>query len=109
MKIIFFDLGDTLVRQVSAIYESIPGALDTLREIYSMKDKNNYSPIIGLVIDTHDPREAPLLESEKTNRKNEIIRILEETKIKEFFEPIESRMTLSTELGFTKSENLRVL
>lgn len=72
-----------------------------------MKGNNNDLPYMGLVIDTHLPNESPISEDEQTKRKNMILTILKDTKIKEFFEPIESRMTLSSEVGFTKSENLK--
>lgn len=108
MKVILFDLGDTLVRvsPTSSIYEIIPDAHETLQTISDMKNDNT-SLVLGLISDTHEPSEVPLSEIDKITRKNEIIQILESTKIKKFFEPLNLHMTISSDIGFTKFENLK--
>jgi len=108
MIIIFFDLGDTLVRQSStSSYELIPGALKALQEIHSMKDADNNLPIMGLIIDAHRREEAPLSETEKEQKKSWILDILKKTNIKQLFEPIETYVTLSSDIDFTKSQNFK--
>lgn len=62
---------------------------------------------MGLVIDTHQPEELPLSEEEITGRKNLIMTILEGTSLIDEFIPTETNVTLSSEIGFTKSENMK--
>jgi FMN phosphatase YigB (HAD superfamily) len=109
MKVILFDLGDTLVRRASPtspIYEIVPDAPETLQTIFDMKNDNT-SLVLSLVSDTHKPSEVPLSDIKKITRKNETIQILESTQIKKYFEPLDLHMTISSDIGFTKFENLK--
>jgi FMN phosphatase YigB (HAD superfamily) len=72
-----------------------------------MNNANNEKIVMGIVTDTHDPNELPLSENQKLNKKNLVLQILEKTNIKEYFEPTDTRLTLSSDIGFTKSRNLK--
>jgi FMN phosphatase YigB (HAD superfamily) len=106
MKVVLFDLGDTLVESLSTGYRLIDGAMDLLRGLDSINNTNNKQIVMGIVSDTHAPSELPLSPNEKLIRKNEVLQILENTNIIEYFNPTESCLTLSSDLGYTKSENL---
>jgi hypothetical protein len=106
MYIVFFDLGDTLVRRSQNGYELIPNSLQTVREIGDLTDHNGDHIIRALVIDSHTKEEKPILDSIKENRKNMILSILNRTGLRDEFKPLDARMTLSSDIGFTKSENL---
>ena len=107
MKVILFDLGDTLVERFGTSYRLIEGAMDLLKDINSMNNANNEKIVMGIVTDTHDPNELPLSENHKLIKKNLVLQILERTNIKEYFEPTDTRLTLSSDIGFTKSQNLK--
>src|SRR5215204_4942959 len=100
MKAVLFDLGDTLVERFGTGYRLIERAMDLL-------NNTNYIQIVmGIVSDTHDPSELPLSPNEKLIRKNEVLHILENVNINEYFEPTDVHLTLSSDIGFTKTENL---
>ena len=75
MKFVLFDLGDTLVEKSDSDYKLIE-ATEVLKDINSMNNTNNEKVIMGIVIDTHKPNEIPLSESQKLNRKNQVLQIL---------------------------------
>lgn len=106
MKVVFFDLGDTLVESSGTGYRLIEGAMDLLKNINSMNNTNNRKIVMGILTDTHEPDELPLSESKKLIRKNRVLQILENVNIKNYFEPTDVHLTLSSDIGFTKTENL---
>src|SRR5215212_8193477 len=87
MKVILFDLGNTLVEKFGTDYRLIEGAMDLLKDIKSMNNTNNGKIVMGIVTDTHSPDEQPLSESQKLIKKNQVLQILESTNIIEYFEP----------------------
>lgn len=106
MKVVLFDLGDTLVESFGSGYRLIEGAMDLLKGIESMNDVDNRKIVMGIVSDTHKPEELPLSEDDKLIRKNRTLHILESVNIKEYFEPTDVHLTLSSDIGFTKTQNL---
>ena len=82
MKLVFFDLGDTL--------ESgdvlLPGALETLQGIADLRSSGGEPAVLGLISDFDMP--GP-----------EYYAILDLLGIRSFFEPVATRVTLSNEVG----------
>jgi FMN phosphatase YigB (HAD superfamily) len=94
MKIILFDLGQTLEDHDVLL----PGAVDLLSAIKGMRDSNNKPPFIALVSnfeDANTPEEIGPI-------RNKYFSILDNLKIRSFFEPVEKSVTLSTEVGVKK-------
>jgi FMN phosphatase YigB (HAD superfamily) len=87
MKIIFFDLGDTL--ETNDVL--LPGALDTLRGVQNLQDSGGKPPVLGLISDFDSPSE-------------EYYAILDQLGIRSFFEPVQTRVTLSSEVGVFKPD-----
>lgn len=88
-------------------FEIIPNSLDTVRQIRTLRDNNDDPIILGLLIDTHLKEEAPLTSDIREDKRKVILNILQETELLAEFEPIERHMTLSSDIGFTKSENIK--
>ncbi len=87
MKIVFFDLGDTLESDEALL----PGALETLREIQELRSSGGEPAVLGLISDFDMASEAYY----------EILDLLE---IRPFFEPVQTRVTLSSEVGVFKPD-----
>jgi len=97
MRVILFDLGNTLEDQNQGIL--IPGALAALTAIRAMKDSKGNAPVLALVSDFGD---IPADEAQIRASQQEYYAILENLGIRHFFEPVEQHVILSTEAGFTK-------
>jgi len=98
MKIVLFDLGDTLEDQETE--ELLPGARDTLDAIKRMRDSSRHAPVLALVSDfdmPDSPEEIPAI-------RQRYFAILEDLSIRSFFEPVSKRVTLSTEVGVFKPD-----
>ena len=95
-KVILFDLGDTLEHNGNLREE----ALETLQKITDMKDINNKSPLLGLASDNEFPNTTALQAREK------YYSILRDLEIVEFFIPLDTNVTLSKDVGFTKDQRL---
>ena len=94
MTVIAFDLGDTLVRGNALV----PGALEMLTAVQAMKDDQGAAPICILISDftmPATPDEIPAL-------KQQYYDIVEGFGLADFFRPLDSRATLSTEVGVLK-------
>jgi len=96
VKLVLFDLGNTL--------ESgdvlLPGALETLAAVAAMRAGAAPATLLGLVSDfimASEPREIPGIQQQ-------YYVILDLLGIREFFEPVEERVTLSTEVGVFKPD-----
>lgn len=94
MKAILFDLGDTLESGGSPV----PDALATLKGIQAMRDQEGHAPLLGLVSDFNlasSPEEVAAV-------RLEYMGIITTLGIREFFEPVATHVTLSTEVGLNK-------
>ena len=101
MKVVLFDLGDTLEIKVDGHSVRREHTIETLEEIKKMRDINDQPPVLGLASDFLPvSNDAPL-----EVIKGKYYRILEDLQIKSFFEPVENNVTLSSEVHETKSEN----
>ena len=88
MKIVLFDLGRTL--EVNDVL--LPGAKATLEAISQLTDAAGQPPVLGLLSDF-----LPGLR-ELAQWRNEYLNILDNLTIRSFFEPVETRVTISTDL-----------
>ena len=97
MKVILFDLGNTLedVEQGGLL----PGATETLEAILAMRDANGNTPVLALVSDFG---EIPATLDQIQASQREYFGILQDLGILRFFEPVMQRVTLSTEVGAEK-------
>jgi len=97
MKIILFDLGNTLedVEQGGLL----PGASETLEAIQAMRDADGNAPVLALVSDFG---EIPATPEQRQASQSEYFGILRNLGILGYFEPVARRVTLSTEVGAAK-------
>ena len=96
MKIVLFDLGDTLEYNDKLI----TGAFETLSNLQKMHDDKNQPVILALISDFL-PANTP---EEIKEIKEKYYKILNNLGIRPFFEPVNERVTLSTEIGVNKPD-----
>lgn len=99
MKMVLFDLGETLEVVVDNQDILLPGAKETLQAIQQLKDADGESPVLALISDFGN---IPATPAQVEASREEYFGILESLDIRSFFEPVASRVTLSTEAGATK-------
>src|SRR3954449_6471304 len=91
VKIVLFDLGDTL--EVADVLR--PGARETVEGIGSLCDADGQGVLVGLVSDfdmAADAAEIPAIQQR-------YYELLDHLGIRDLFEPVAQRVTLSTEVG----------
>ena len=96
MKLVLFDLGDTLESDGVLL----PGAIDTLEAIRSGNTAGGPAPLLGLVSDFDmpaAPSDVPIIQQRYYD-------LLDGLGIRPFFEPVAERVTLSTEVGVFKPD-----
>jgi FMN phosphatase YigB (HAD superfamily) len=96
MKVILFDLGDTLEHNGALL----PGAARMLTAISRFHDDNQQPLEMGLVSDF----EMPSNPADIPSIRQQYLMILKTLQILAFFEPVERRVTLSTEVGVFKPD-----
>ncbi|WP_461174746.1 M20/M25/M40 family metallo-hydrolase [Arthrobacter sp. Z1-9] len=96
MKLVLFDLGDTLESDGVLL----PGALETLGTIASLRAEGRPAVVLGLLSDFHMPAEP----SDVAIIQQQYYTLLDDLGIRQFFEPVAQRVTLSTELGVFKPD-----
>ena len=94
-----------MVEKFDSDYKLIEEATEVLKYLNSMNNTHNEKVIMGIVTDTHKPNELPLSECQKIG-KIKFCKFLK-NKITKYFEPTDSRLTLSSDIGFTKNHNLK--
>ena len=99
MKIVLFDLGETLEHEDTLL----PGAIETLSSIQNMEDSTSQPVILGLVSDFGLPQN-PGDQNEIKAKQEEYHEIIENLGIRPFFEPVNERVTLSIEVNAFKPE-----
>ncbi|HTG14309.1 MAG TPA: hypothetical protein VK747_03480 [Blastocatellia bacterium] len=97
MKIILFDLGNTLEDEKRG--GLLPGASETLEAIQAMRDANGNAPVLALV-SNFGVIPATSVQIQASQR--EYFGILRDLGILKHFEPVLRRVTLSTEVGAAK-------
>ncbi len=96
MQVVLFDLGDTLEHQDTLF----PGAVETLTAISQMRDEDQQSVRLGLVSDfdmPHRPADIPAI-------RERYVDVLDRLGIRDFFEPVDVGVTLSTDVGVYKPD-----
>lgn len=99
MKMVLFDLGNTLEVVVEGRDVLLPGARETLQAIRGLKDASGESPLLALLSDFGP---VPATPGQVDASRAEYLRILEDLGIRSFFEPVADRVTISAEAGATK-------
>ena len=99
MKIILFDLGDTLEHNDVLL----PGATETLSEIETIKDDQNQPVVLALISDFRHANNQNDQNEIKAIRQ-EYYEIVDNLGIRSFFRPEDVRITLSTDIGINKAE-----
>jgi FMN phosphatase YigB (HAD superfamily) len=92
MKVILFDLGNTLEHTLSGRDTIMPGALELLSELAVIKDKSGTPPVLALVSDYQGPSK-------------EYYHLVDGLGFDKFFKPYEQKITLSNEVGFSKPDS----
>ena len=99
MKVILFDLGNTLEDQNQN--ELLPGALETLRALEAVTDSEGQSPVQALISDFG---EIPATPEQIRASEQEYEAILEDLGFTHFFTPTRERVTLSAQVGAFKPD-----
>jgi FMN phosphatase YigB (HAD superfamily) len=99
MKMILFDLGNTLETVVNNQDVLLPGARETLQAIQALKDAQGKPPVLALISNFGETNATP---AEIAASQQEYYAILEQLDIRSFFEPVVERVTLSTEAKAAK-------
>lgn len=96
MKLVLFDLGDTL--ESGGVL--LPGARETLEAVASLHADGQHAPALGLLSDFHMPRHP----QDVATIQQQYYDLLDDLGIREFFEPVAKHVTLSTEVGVFKPD-----
>jgi len=96
MKIVFFDLGNTLEYQDKLL----PGSIETLTSIKLMNDPSGTPVALALISDFYMPGSSGNL----LQIVQKYYKLLDDLGIRSFFEPVENMVTLSTEIGLFKPD-----
>ena len=94
MRVVIFDLGDTLE------YNDVllPGAQDMLTRVRELRDDDDKSPALCVLSNYFMPTDADPLEAIQ----GRYYALLDTLGIRSFFEPVTERVTLSSEVGVEK-------
>jgi FMN phosphatase YigB (HAD superfamily) len=96
VKIVLFDLGNTLMNEDEGIL--LPGATETLSSIQQMKDINNQPVILGLASNYGLSNNEVVIKRAQEKYYGD----LEKLGIDSFFKPLNQKVTLSIEVGVEK-------
>jgi FMN phosphatase YigB (HAD superfamily) len=99
IKLALFDLGETLLQGTTPF----PNAIAALEAISRLHTEAGEPLILGLVSDFL-PADPPVTEAKIAAREQEYRDILDGARLKEFFEPFSSHVTLSTRAGVNKPD-----
>lgn len=99
MRVVLFDLGKTLLDEHDV---PLPGAIDMLRVVADLRDRQGAPLPIALVSDYYEATPQITV----AQRKDAYCAILKRAGIDRFFQPFETRVTLSTEVGVDKPDPL---
>lgn len=99
MKVVLFDLGNTLEDTQRGVL--LPGALNTLRAVRAMRDSAGVAPALALASDFGETGATP---EQLAATQAEYYAILSGLGIRQFFEPVARRVILSAEVGAAKPD-----
>jgi FMN phosphatase YigB (HAD superfamily) len=98
IKVLMFDLGATLIDSDRRPFPHAREALTALRDFQT----SDAAPLKSCLVSDYKPPHTP---AEIQPLFQEYLDILESTGLREFFEPVEERVTLSTQAGFEKPDH----
>ena len=108
MRVILFDLGDTLEQETPEHQDVLlPGALEMLAAIQSLRDPDNAAPALALLSDFDDQESTGSIAGTPAQVKvfrKQYVKLVEDLKLLSFFEPRQQRITLSIEAGVRKPD-----
>lgn len=90
MKMVLFDLGNTLEVVVGGQDVLLPGARETLKAIRGLKDAGGESPLLALLSDFSP---TPATPEQVAASRAEYLLILDALGIRSFFEPVADHVT----------------
>jgi len=99
-RAVLFDLGNTLLDEQTN--RPLPGATGLLDALGDVRDSENLPVLSGLVSDWKMPRDP----SEVGPLRQEYLQELVASGLHTLFRPLETRITLSTEVGVRNDEDL---
>lgn len=99
MRAILFDLGNTLVDDQ---IRPLPGAIDLMRAVRDLRDSDG-RPVLSALVSDWKMSENP---AEKEALRREYLTELHKSGLDTFFQPLDKRVTLSTEVGVFKPDPL---
>jgi hypothetical protein len=100
IRVVFFDLGGTLVDAQSRPFPHVPEALRTIQQLVS---ENGQPLLTGLVSDFEMPS-PPATPPKIRAIFEKYLALLAETGLRPLFEPVQRRVTLSTHAGVSKPD-----
>jgi FMN phosphatase YigB (HAD superfamily) len=99
MRVVLFDLGGTLINENTQ--EILPDAINTLSGIKNIIDSNGDPLILGLISNYGN---IHMSNEEKIVNRNQYYNLLNKVHITQFFEPLDQKVTLSSEIGVEKPD-----
>src|SRR5215475_4865876 len=97
IKALLLDLGGTLIDAQEKVF---PGVLDALRVIETFETAEHKPLVVCLVSDFTMPE--PRTEAAIAAAFADYLKILDRTGLRSLFEPVDERVTLSTQVGMRK-------
>jgi FMN phosphatase YigB (HAD superfamily) len=108
MRVILFDLGNTLERVTPDGHDVLlPGAIEMLEAVLKLRDPEDAPPVTALVSDFDNEATTGHIGAtppELTALREEFHQLLERLGLARFFEPFEQRVTLSAEADVRKPD-----
>lgn len=108
MRVILFDLGDTLeLVTPDGRNVLVPGAIEMLEAVLALRDPDGSPPLVALISDFDNEtttRRVSASVQELAALRKEFRGLLTELGLDRFFEPFEQRVTLSAEAGVRKPD-----
>jgi hypothetical protein len=99
IRVLMLDLGDTLVKN-NSVLPHVPEALEVLTRF---ETESEALLVLSLVSD-YDMPTLPATPRKVSTIFNRYVALLDEVELKKFFEPVERRVTLSTQAGVFKPD-----
>jgi FMN phosphatase YigB (HAD superfamily) len=100
IKVLMFDLGDTLVDARHRPYPGVPAALAALAALKTAADR----PLRACLVSDYPPATPPVTAAKVSALFARFLKMLDDTGLRPAFEPVGKRVTLSTHAGAYKPD-----